>query len=358
MKTFTLKDTKNPFLKRIVDREDNWKHYLLDHPKLGKHVLRGVTTILKEGYLKGEGFNNFLANHTAAEREEIMRSTGERGDKVHRAIDWILSSAGSIKTLDRNVGIYSKEKKDYEKIENDEWDALLAWSRFWIAHEPILIAGEEPLYSIAFGYAGTTDAILILQKECGNRYCNCKGLSGKIGVWDWKTSAGIYPDHSAQVAAYANAENIVEFVPPHGTIDYIAILRLGTKHTTTGGYYVKAFERFVFAENEFPNELSENRRVQFKNSLDMAWYRFLSAQKLADFEYKPFDIEKDIEEIPDVIEVRVNRPADTFFNQPPVQHAAANPDAKVEKKPKTKKDGKSQGSRKGAKRAPKAPARQ
>lgn len=276
MKTYTLKETKHPDIFRVMDREGNWESYFVKSKNV---YLRGVTTILNGGYAKGAFFDQWLSQHTADERDKILKAAGERGDKVHRAIDSILTSTEPL-TITRELGIFNRETKDHERLENDEWDALLAFNSFWSQHGPQVIASESTLYNEAEGYAGTADALVILTKSCGNRYCNCKDLIGKIGLYDWKTSSGIRASYSAQIAAYANASNLREYLPKGRTLDYAAILRVGTNHKSTGGYEFKSFD---------DKDLSE------------AFVRFVGARNIYVHEHKPFDPLIDIQEIPDEI---------------------------------------------------------
>lgn len=318
MKTYELKPTKHSDVFRVVDRDGEWQHYFIKSKNL---YPVGVTTILNRGYAKGAFFEQWLSQHTAEERDQILHSAGERGDKVHRAIDTILSCdypPGSKPfVLDREIGIYNRDKKDYEPLENEEWDAMLAFASFWEAHEPIVLASEATVYNTNYGYAGTADALLILTKACAVKTCKCEPLIGKIGLWDWKTSSGIRASYSAQIAAYAFSENLPEYLPAgHVTPEYTAILRIGTSHKTTGGYEMKAFT-FLETQDNF--------------------HRFLAAKNIADFEFKPFDPETDIQEIPDAIEFTVRK---FDFEK-----------AKVEAKPKKHPDGEGQGSSRKASRA-------
>lgn len=274
MKTYTLEPTKHKDLFRVVDRNGNWNHYY--HKPTNKY-LRSVTGILERSYPKGKGFEEWLLKITPQERDEILSSTGEKGDRVHRAIDLLLSSEG-VTTLSKETGIYSKEKKDYEPISNDEWDALLAFSHFWNRHEPTLYVSEAPLFNLSVGYAGTADAIITLTKACDIKTCPCNELTGKVGLFDWKTSSGIRPSHSAQSGAYCHAENIGDYTKK--VIEYGAVLRLGTRHKTTSGYEFESF------------------------STEESYRRFAAAQKLDDFEYSPFE-EKEIQDIPDTLEIKI-----------------------------------------------------
>ena len=276
MKTFDLLETKHPDLFRVVDRNGNWEYYW---HKPSDTYLRGVTTILNVGYAKGAFFDEWLSRHTPDERDEILRAAGERGDKVHRAIDTILGMGAEGK-LSRTSRIFNKASGVEEQLSIEEWDALLSFGRFWVAHEPILHASEASVFNTRLGYAGTADAILTLTKSCGVRTCKCADLVGKVSLWDWKTSKGIRPSYSAQTAAYACAENIGEYLPGMTGIAYTAVLRLGTAHKTTGGYELKSFDVMEGFE------------------------RFMAAKSIADFEHRPFE-PSDITEVPDEIKITV-----------------------------------------------------
>lgn len=292
-----------------MDREGNWKRYVLvkqwtaafmeklendDNPPSPTFAdiveavyLDGVTTILDGGYTKGAFFANWLSQHTMDEREKILQAAGEKGDKVHRTIDLLLTSDDEKKEgvmLKRETQIYNKETKQEEPIENDEWDCLLAFASFWNAHEPIVLVSELPLYNTMFQYAGTADAIIILTKACEVKTCKCNEFVGKIGLFDWKTSSGIRASYSAQVGAYSLAENIGEVLPPGQAIAYTAVLRVGTQHKTTGGYEIKIFDQDALLD---------------------AWQRFLGAKRIFDYEKTPFDPAKDILDIPDELLIHV-----------------------------------------------------
>lgn len=322
MKTHQLKPTKHPDVFRVVDREGNWENYFVKSLNL---YLPGVTTILNRGYLKGPQMDEWLSRHTAAERERILQSAGEKGDKVHRAIDLMLSAdyppGAKPFFLEQSIGIFNRETKDYEPIANNEWDALLAFQSFWQAHEPQVLVSEATLYNTLHGFAGTADAVLMLTKKCDVKACKCEELVGEIGLYDWKTSSGIRASYGAQVAAYAFAGNLADHLPKgKRTPDYTAVLRLGTNHKTTGGYEFKPFS--------------------FRETCDN-FERFLAAQRIAAYEHKPFNPDEDIQEIPDAIELTVKK---FDFNAAEAKEAAAPLfEKKVETKPKKLANGKTKG---------------
>lgn len=290
MKSLELIKTKHPDLFRVVNRDGDWRHYF---HKPSKTYLRGITTVLGEGYPKGEGFVEYLVNATREERDAAFSIAGDRGDMVHRFIEEALTAAPKktkhVGVYDRNILLYNRLTKKRRLLTNSEWDCVVAFERFWKAHEPIILACESSVFNLAVRYAGTLDAILVLTKECEAKTCKCAELIGKPGLWDWKSSGKIYSSYSAQTAALAEAENIYEFLPKGQQIEYTAILRIGTSHKETGGYEMRA-------------------RVG-RDTIATDFERFLAAKLLSDFEYPPFDYAKAVEEIPDEVRIAVVRPS-------------------------------------------------
>lgn len=293
MKSLTFVKTKHKDLFRVVDRDGNWRHYF---HKPTKTYLRGITTILGEGYPKGDGFVEYLVHATPEERDRVLSMAGDRGDMVHRWIEEALSLHPKKKKYTekhyRDEALYNRLTKKRRMLTNSEWDCLVSFASFWKAHDPILLSCESSVFNLEVRYAGTLDAVLILTKECGAKTCRCGDILWKAGVWDWKSAGKIYTSYSAQTAALAESDNVHEFLPKGAQIEYTAILRIGTAHKETGGYEMKArIGRHVIAAD---------------------FERFLAAKLLSDFEYPAFDGTKEIEDIPDVLEISVVRPGRGF----------------------------------------------
>lgn len=309
MKNYTLQPTKNPELDRLVDRDGNWQNYF--HKPSGRY-LRGITTILQQGYAKGRGFEEWLLRITPAERDEVLRITGDKGDRIHKWIDAALTydQFKNLETEEKNAevvskwsmeeGIYNRETQDYEKPSADEWDAIRSFATFWERHAPVLVSSEFPVYNLDVGYAGTPDAFIILTKACEARTCCCKPVVGKLGLFDWKTGSGIRPSFSAQLGALVHGDNVPALVKGL-KVEYGAILRLGTSHKGTGGSEMETFEVFETRKDEDIDKQAD----RYNNSLNFGFDRFLAAKAIADYEYKPFNPEKDIEEIPDTLTLTV-----------------------------------------------------
>lgn len=284
MKTFTYEKTSHPDLFRVVDREGNWTHYVLKPDTKEQVFLGGVTSILGAGFSKGPRFYEYLKNGNKEQLDRSLQLAGERGDRVHQFISRLLSG----EKLDR----FSKVADDHGnqvELENDEWDCILAFQEFWNRHDCTLVAHEFAVYKTAgayglFSYAGTVDAVLRIRKACGVRVCNCKELVGKVGLIDWKSSGGIYPDYGAQVSAYAHAENLPSILESR-KLEYTAIVRLGTNHKTTGGYEFKAWDLPETTEN---------------------YQAFMASNLLSGFHMKAFKPEE-IEDIPDTLSLVITK---------------------------------------------------
>ena len=283
-KIFSLEPTKLKELFRIVDRKGDWQNYW--HKESGT-VLRSVNSILDSGYPKGAGFENWLSRLTPAEAEDVRKEKSGEGDRTHQFIDAVLTSSGVAgfgTTFKREETlVLDKSTGQMVPLNDEEWDAVLSWAAFWNRHEPILLMSETPVYDLERGYAGTFDAAIILTKACEIKTCPCDDLIGKVGIYDWKKSAGIYPSYSAQLGAYVSAGSLLALLGGK-TPDYAANLRVGTNHRTTGGYEFKPYLSIQEIANAFE-----------------------AARLIANRDYKPFEAAALEEEIPDTIEVKVNR---------------------------------------------------
>lgn len=277
MKTYTFQSTSDKDLFRVVDRNGDWTHYY--HQPSDKY-LRAVNFILETGYAKGYGLIKWLKSKTEEEAERILKSAGEKGDKIHQFINTCLEDGGKYNFKTTAV---NDEKGVATLLSYEERDAILSFEHFWKQHDPEIIAKEYPIYDLKHKFAGTLDAIIKINKSCEVKSCSCKNLVGKIGLFDWKSGSGIYSNYGAQLAAYANGENLKDILGEH-KIDYTAILRIGTTHKTTNGYQLETYD---------------------KNETKQHYNEFLSAITIASAEYKEFDPKAEIYDIPDEVEFKV-----------------------------------------------------
>ena len=77
---------------------------------------------------------------------------------------------------------------------------LAAFDQFVVDHQPAWLASEQTVVSRRYGYAGTLDAIAV--------------LDNRVTLLDVKTGRGVYPEVCLQLAAYAHADFAAQ---PDGT---------------------------------------------------------------------------------------------------------------------------------------------
>lgn len=277
MKSYEFVKTDDKDLERVVDRNGDWTHY---YYKPTNQYLRSVNFILDAGYAKGIGFIQYLKNKSADEIDRKLREAGDRGDAIHQFIKKILSG----EKVGRETQVLAEDNIMLRILSDDEWDAILSFQSFWNAHEPKLIVYEKAIYNLKDEYAGTLDGIIRLTKKCEVKTCRCNDLVEKVGLYDWKSGGGIWDSYGAQIASYGVAYNLRALALQKA--EYTAILRIGTSHKTTGGYEFQPYDR-------------QETNIHYKE--------FLAAKQIADANYKSFNPEKEIYEIPDTLNIKVER---------------------------------------------------
>ena len=204
--------------------------------------LPSVTWILNS-YPKDIIFNKWLANHGWEESEKIKEEAMDRGSKVHNAIEDMLHGA----KLTYATPYYSQRSQENVPLNDNEWKHLISFTNAWNDLQSRLVVTEREVYSLKYGYGGTVDAIL--------------EQNGMLIVADWKTSSGIYPTYTMQIAAYIRA--IEEMVPElKGVITEGIIIRTNTRHKV--GYELVSIKDDAIEEN-FQNFLSVKKIWEIDN---------------------------------------------------------------------------------------------
>ena len=135
-----------------------------------------VTHILS--VLNREGLNIWREKVGTAYREEVVQKAQDIGTETHKFIQRIINGG---------------------KIESGEWSmlapeiqsALQAWVGFTKRLKPQFKHTELLLHSKKYGYAGTTDAVAL--------------IDGRLTICDWKTANNLWDEVDLQMAAYAMA---------------------------------------------------------------------------------------------------------------------------------------------------------
>jgi len=166
-------------------------------------------------YPKGKQFEKWLAEKGLSESEEIKVTAGNRGSKVHQAIELLLNKK-EVKMDD----CLMNQNGVAEEISVEEWEAIMSFVAWYKEFKPEVLQIETTVVNEKEGYAGTLD----LKCKIGDDIC----------IVDYKTSAAIYPSHQIQLSSYKHADG-------NEDVTKMFILQVG---------YKKNKARFKFTEVE------------------------------------------------------------------------------------------------------------
>ncbi len=165
-----------------------------------------ITTITSY-WPKGEGFKKYLQSHTAEESETILATAGNRGNRIHFAIEAFIKGEEI-----RHDSEFSDSEGNLAELTADEYRAIVKFSEWDAITKPEYIATERTVVSREYQYAGTLD-------------CLAK-IGGQVYLIDWKTGKGVYTSYFLQVAALKVAA-LEDGLIPAGTDVKTAILQVG-----------------------------------------------------------------------------------------------------------------------------------
>lgn len=147
-------------------------------------------TWISSFYPKGIAFYKWLADKGWAEAESLKVAAGDKGSKVHRAIENLLSGK-EIKMTDKYVNFTTGLE---EELSVEEYECILSFYDWYQEYKPKIIGFEQVIFDDHYGYAGTVDIIA--------------EINGVKTIVDIKTSQSIWPEMELQVSAYSHTLNI------------------------------------------------------------------------------------------------------------------------------------------------------
>ena len=248
------------------------RHYLKPrkNPDTGVPEYLAVPSVTWIGgyWPKGIAFYRWLAEKGWNEAEAIKASAGNRGSRVHLALEMILTGQelrADTKLLDKNTG--EMEELTWEELKCIE--SFLDWKRATEQDYLIeTIAIEIVVFSDIHGYAGTVDWVMRLTPKPGGK--NPLKLSRPtVYIVDHKTSKQIWREHELQISAYRtaleNGENPLFEEDGKTLIDMsgckTAILQVGYDRNKAGYKFTEiedAFPLFKVAQQIWKAEVGDN----------------------------------------------------------------------------------------------------
>ena len=136
----------------------------------------------------------WIAKHGWDDAEMIKKSKGNRGTRVHNAIEYLIGK----KEIKIDQKFYNEPTDTQEELTADEWECVMSFQAWYEKTQPEILEVETPIFVLPskdfeYGYAGTIDLI-------------CK-INGELWIVDLKTSADVHKTHILQQSAYKNALN-------------------------------------------------------------------------------------------------------------------------------------------------------
>src|SRR6266404_2578156 len=172
-------------------------------------------------YPKGIGFYKWLADKGWDEAQALKGAAGDKGSRVHRAIQDLIDGA----TVEMSARYAGSEENEAE-LSLEEYDCLRSFVAFWTACQPVTLERELTVVSEQHNYAGTVD-------WCGMFRTPPKGLSTGPWLLDWKTSKDVWPEHEIQVSAYKHTDLIASLALPDAPW-HLGILQVGYRRNKAG----------------------------------------------------------------------------------------------------------------------------
>ena len=204
---------------------------------------------------KGVQFYKWLADKGWDEAEAAKSAAGDKGSKVHLAIEMILN--GEEFRIDTRV--LNKSTGQMEELSYEELLCVKSFCDWRKDVNPEILVAETTVFSEINGYAGTVDLV-------------CK-IEGVPYVIDFKTSKQVWREHELQVSAYRvaleNGENPLYEKNENGTdgkmVDVsgmkMAILQVGYSRNKAGYKFTEIedqFANFKIAYQIWKSEIGDN----------------------------------------------------------------------------------------------------
>lgn len=170
---------------QVTIADERWYTKSSTDEKTGLPVYEYIPSVtwIAGKYPKGIGFWKWLAEKGWDESQAEKEAAGEKGSKIHNAINDIL--AGYEIRMDSK---YANSKGVFEELTLEECDAILSFKKWFDAEKPESIAWDIPVFNKARGYAGTIDYI-------------CK-IGEDYWIIDFKSSQYVWAEYELQISAY------------------------------------------------------------------------------------------------------------------------------------------------------------
>ncbi|MDP1570796.1 MAG: hypothetical protein Q8L86_12430 [Vicinamibacterales bacterium] len=241
---------------RVTTADERWYTRETTNPQTGLPEIdfRKSVTYIGHFYPKGKGFENWMKKN-GEEADMLVALAGERGSKVHQAIE-ALNNGEQVKMTDTFLNTRTGA---VEQLTPEEYGAVMSYRDWWMTEgskEYVILEAEQTIWPEGKGaepggplhFAGTLD---LLVKRVAD---------GAIGIIDIKTSKEVYTGHIIQLSALREGKK-AEGVD----VQFQAILQVGYKRNKQGFKFTEQehrFDLFLAAKNIADYETSGEAPLQ------------------------------------------------------------------------------------------------
>ena len=183
-------------------------------------------------YPKGIAFYKWLAEKGWNEAEALKQAAGDKGSKVHKAVEALINGA----EVKMDSKFTNPSTGQEEELSLSEYECLMSFVNWFKEVKPEVISAEQIVWNDQHNYAGTMDLL-------------CK-IGGETYLIDFKTGQYVWPEYELQISAYKHA------LPNNENIK-LAILQLGYRRNKNGYKFTDMddkFHLFLAAKQIWENE--------------------------------------------------------------------------------------------------------
>jgi ATP-dependent exoDNAse (exonuclease V) beta subunit len=186
MKKEIIEIDKEKSVYRITTTDERWYTIEKKSEETGLPFFKFIPSVTWiTGYVyKGIDFYKWLANKGWDEAEAIKTEAGDKGSRVHHAIENLIMG-NPVKMDDK---YFNNSSETDEELKADEYAAIVSFAQWFNTVKPEILLNETTVISEKYNFAGTVDFV-------------CK-IGDQVYIVDFKTSQYIWPSMEAQLSAY------------------------------------------------------------------------------------------------------------------------------------------------------------
>jgi hypothetical protein len=230
-----IKEIKSEGVFQVTIADERWYvKTVLDEKSNPSYVYMPSVTWIAGYYPKGIAFYKWLSEKSWSEAEAVKAAAGDKGSKVHAAIEDLIKG----EEISMTSKYLNNTTEQQEELTIDEWECIVSFKNWHEEFRPVILKSEQVVFNEKEKYAGTVDFIYKFQDE---KY-----------IVDIKTSQNVWPEHELQLSAYKHCFD---------TVDYnIAILQVGYRKNKKGYKFTvidDKYDLFLAAKKMWSEENSK-----------------------------------------------------------------------------------------------------